>query len=149
MTPTNRPRNPSPTRGEVTRLLQDVAVGDEKAYSLLLSLVYDDLKMSARAFMRKERGTHTLQATALVHEAYMRLVEQRIKPVNRDQFLAIAATAMRRILVDHARRRISAKRAHSSVAFEEDMLPFSIQQSRQFVALDDALEDLTSQGRCP
>src|SRR5438034_11106225 len=125
MAPTNRPRDPSPNRGEFTRLLQDLAAGKDEAYASLLSLVYDDLKMCARNYMRKERGTHTMQATALVHEAYIRLVEQRVKPVNRDQFVAIASSAMRRILVDHARRRMSAKRAHSSVPFDDDILPLS------------------------
>ncbi len=142
MAPPIRPRVPPPRRDEVTRLLQDLAAGHEEAYAPLLSLLYDDLKNCARKFMRKERGTHTLQATALVHEAYLRLVKQRVKPVNRDQFLAIAASAMRRILVDHARRRMSHKRGHSSVPFDEDILPLSTQQSRQLIALDDALEEL-------
>jgi RNA polymerase sigma factor (TIGR02999 family) len=69
-------------------------------------------------------------------------VEQRKKPVNRNHFVAIASSAMRRILVDHARRRMSAKRAHSSVLFDDDILPLSAKQSRQLIALDDALEDL-------
>ena len=142
MAPTNRARGPSPNRGEVTRLLHDLAAGNDQAYQPLFNLVYADMKKSARNYMRKERGTHTLQATALVHEAYIRLVEQRVKPVNRDQFLAIAASVMRRILVDHARRRMSAKRAHSSVPFDDDILPLSSQQSSQLIALDDALEVL-------
>jgi len=92
--------------------------------------------------MRRERGTHTLQATALVHEAYIRLLEQRVKPVNRVQFMAIASSAMRRVLVDYARRRTSAKRSHNSVPFDDDILPLSVKQSSQLIALDDALEAL-------
>jgi len=142
MAPTNRPRGPSPDRREVTRLLEDLAAGNDKAHAALFSLVYNDLKTCARNYMRKERGTHTLLATALVHEAYIRLVEQRVKPVNRDHFVAIAASAMRRVLVDHARRRMSAKRAHSRVPFDDDILPLSAKQSSQLIALDDALEVL-------
>lgn len=142
MAPTNLPGSPSPNQREITRLLEDLAGGNDKAYASLFSLVYDDLKTCARNYMRKERSTHTLQATALVHEAYIRLLGQRVKPANRSHFLAIAATAMRRILVDHARRRISVKRTHSSEPFEDDILPLSMQQSRQLIALNDGLEEL-------
>jgi RNA polymerase sigma-70 factor, ECF subfamily len=123
-------------------LLKKFAVGNTQASKQLFALVYDDLKKCARNYMRKERGTHTLQATALVHEAYIRLVEQQKKPVNRDEFLAFAATVMRHILVDHARRRLAFKRDHSKVPLEDDILPLSVQQSSQLIALDDALEAL-------
>src|SRR5271166_1201481 len=90
--------------GEVTRLLGEVGRGKKDAMNQLLPLVYDELHRLARAYFRRERGEHTLQATALVHEAYIRLVDQRAPLESRGHFLALAATQMRRILLDYARR---------------------------------------------
>ena len=90
--------------GEVTRLLGEINRGERNALDQLLPLVYDELHRLARAYFRRERGEHTLQPTALVHEAYLRLADQR-KPIgNRGHFFALASPQMRRILLDYARR---------------------------------------------
>jgi RNA polymerase sigma factor (TIGR02999 family) len=95
----------------VTRLLEQWRNGDEAAFDALLPLVYDELRRIARGALRRERSGHSLQPTALVHEAFLRLVKQeRARIRNRGHFLSVAAQAMRRILVDHERRRRAAKR---------------------------------------
>jgi RNA polymerase sigma factor (TIGR02999 family) len=97
---------------DITTLLGRVASGDEGAFERLLPLVYDELHRLASSQLRRERADHTLQTTALVNEAYMRLVDQtRVQWESRGHFLAIAARAMRRILVDHARGKSRQKRA--------------------------------------
>jgi RNA polymerase sigma factor (TIGR02999 family) len=97
--------------GEVTQLLVRWRAGDQAALGALLPLVYEELRSLARRHLRRERGSHTLQRTALVHEAFMRLVDQRdVDWESRSQFFGIASQMMRRILVDHARRRTAAKR---------------------------------------
>src|SRR5262252_1985218 len=96
--------------GEVTRLLGEVGRGDRGAMNQLLPLVYDELHNLARSYFRRERGEHTLQPTALVHEAYLRLVDQRSPMESRGHFLAVAATQMRRILLDYARKHKAARR---------------------------------------
>src|SRR3954471_18824945 len=96
--------------GEVTRLLNDTVEGNGSP-DRLLEIVYDDLRRLAGAYMQNERSDHTLQATALVHEAYMRLVDwKNVSWQNRAQFFAVAAQVMRKILIDHARARHSQKR---------------------------------------
>ena len=98
-------------RDDVTRLLLDWSKGDRAAHEQLLPVVYDELRRLAGAYMRRERRNHTLQPTALVHEAYLRLVDQqRVDWRNRAQFVGLAAVMMRRILVNHARDREAAKR---------------------------------------
>lgn len=100
-------------RGEVTRLLASWQSGDRSASDELLPLVYDELRRLAASYLRRERQGHTLQATALVHEAYMRLVGPGLEGAtvdNRRHFFAIAAKAMRRVLVDYARRRATQRR---------------------------------------
>jgi RNA polymerase sigma factor (TIGR02999 family) len=98
-------------REEITRLLKSLSDGDEGASEALWPLVYDQLRMMAADFMRSERSDHTLQPTALVHEAYLRMVDQhQARYVDRSHFFALAARMMRRILVDHARRKKSHKR---------------------------------------
>ena len=102
--------------GEVTRLLRAWRGGDALAHEELLRRVYDELKRVAAAQLRGERGGHTLQPTALVNEAFMRLCGQtRVDWQDRRHFFAIAATTMRRVLVDHARARLADKRAHQRV----------------------------------
>ncbi|MGH8203692.1 MAG: sigma-70 family RNA polymerase sigma factor, partial [Steroidobacteraceae bacterium] len=97
--------------GEVTRLLLRWRAGDEAAFSALVPLVYDELLSMARRHLNRERGEHTLQRTALVHEAFLRMVDQtQVDWQGRSQFFGIASQMMRRILVDHARRRNAAKR---------------------------------------
>jgi RNA polymerase sigma factor (TIGR02999 family) len=89
-----------------TQLLLDWSRGNEQARDQMLPLVYDELRRRARAFLARERFDHTLQATALVHEAYLRLIDQRqVDWKNRAQFVGVAAVMMRRILVNHARPR--------------------------------------------
>ncbi|MCB1183586.1 sigma-70 family RNA polymerase sigma factor [bacterium] len=95
----------------ITLLLGDIRAGDTSAVDRLLPLVYEELRRLAQARLASERADHTLQATALVHEAYLRLVDQRAAGwQDRAHFMALAATAIRRVLVDHARRRLAAKR---------------------------------------
>ena len=105
---------PGPARAEITRILLDLppdGAAHAKAADRIFQLVYDELHLVARNLMRRERTGHTLQATALVHEAYVRLVDgSRIEWQNRVHFFAVAARAMRQILVDHARERMAAKR---------------------------------------
>jgi RNA polymerase sigma factor (TIGR02999 family) len=105
------PMERTPAQDDVTRLLRNWRKGDERARDQLLVVVYGELRRLARGYMRHERRNHTLQPTALVHEAYMRLVEQEgLDWRNRAQFLGLAAVIMRRILVSHARNRVAGKR---------------------------------------
>src|SRR5437870_2663575 len=106
-----------PAAGTATRLLLDWGTGDARARDEMLALVYDELRRLAASFMKRERADHTLQPTALVHEAYLRLVDQReVNWENRAQFMALAATMMRRILVNHARGRAAGKRSRDAGA---------------------------------
>jgi len=134
----------SPTSAEVTQLLQGVRDGDERAISRLMPLVYGELRRLAGRYMRDERGNHTLQPTALVHEAYLRLVDQKgVKWQGRAHFMGVAAQMMRRILVDHARGHARVKRggAQIRVPLEEAMvLP---ENDGQLLALDEALKRLS------
>lgn len=127
----------------VTQLLLDWSRGDEKALERLTPLVYDELRRLAGSYMRRERPDHTLQSTALVHEAYVRLVDQRVEWKSRSHFFGIAAQMMRRILVDHAKQHKSAKRGSGirPVTLDEPLL-VARQPSMDMVALDDALSAL-------
>lgn len=129
----------------VTQLLLDWSRGDEKALETLTPLVYDELRRLAGSYMRRERPDHTLQSTALVHEAYVRLVDQRVEWKSRSHFFGIAAQMMRRILVDHAKQHKSAKRGSGirPVTLDEP-LQVARQPSMDMVALDDALSALTA-----
>ena len=130
--------------GDVTQLLADLQDGRPDAASQLIPLVYDELHRLARGQMRQERSDHTLQATALVHEAYLRLVNQPQRTwQNRAHFIAVAAQVMRRILVDYARARRTSKRGNAplKVPLEEPLL-FTEEQSDDLVSLDEALERL-------
>lgn len=107
---------------DVTDLLLRWTSGDAAALDALTPVIYDDLRRMARAFLARERAEHTLSATALVHEAYLRLVDQRrVRWQNRAHFFGAAATIMRRVLVDHARARAADKRGGSvvKIAMEE------------------------------
>ena len=131
--------------GDVTILLRDLANGDQRAASQLMPLVYEELRRLAARYMRTERADHTLQATALVHEAYLKLVKQRsVNWQNRAHFFGIAATLMRRILIDYARRNLAAKNkgAHELIPLDE-AAAFSLSQSEEFLRLDSALKRLT------
>ena len=102
-----------PSEG-VSQLLVDWGQGDERALEKLMPLVYSELRRLAGNYLRRERAGHTLQPTALVNEAYLRLVDQNAKWQNRAQFYGVAAQLMRRILVDHARQHQAAKRGGSN-----------------------------------
>jgi len=130
--------------GDVTQFLADLQNGHPEVASQLIPLVYDELHRLARHQMRHERPDHTLQATALVHEAYLRLVNQPQRTwQNRAHFIAVGAQVMRRILVDYARARRTSKRgtAPQKVPLEEPLL-FTEEQSDDLVSLDEALERL-------
>jgi len=110
------------TPENMTRLLIAWGEGDQQAFDQLMTLAYGELRRQARLFLRRERAGHTLQPTALVHEAFLRLVGQnRIRWQNREQFFALAAQAMRRVLVDCARARGSAKRGagHTRITLDD------------------------------
>jgi RNA polymerase sigma factor (TIGR02999 family) len=133
---------------QLTRLLQAWQQGDAPAGEQLVPLVYAELRRIARIKLGAERAGHTLQATALVHEAWLRLMQQHGAGwQNRAQFFAIAAQAMRRILVDHARRRQAAKRGSGEPMADVDDLAnvlVSPVPDEQLVALDAALERLAA-----
>jgi len=117
--------------------------GDRAALDQLLPVVYDELRRLARSYLRRERAHHTLQSTALVHEAYMRLVDQSTDWQSRAHFFGIAAQMMRRILVDHARAHSAAKRGDGlKVTFEEGMA-IAEAGNLDVLALDRALEGLS------
>lgn len=127
--------------GEVTVLLGRVKSGDQDAMAPLISLVYKELRRLAGYFMRQERAAHTLQPTALVHEAFLCLVGQdRANWQNRAQFMAIAAQVMRRLLLQHARRRAAAKRNAPQAGEFED----APERGRweEILAVDQALDRL-------
>ena len=128
---------------DITRLLLDWTDGDEDSFRRLLPLIYDELRRIAASEMRRERRDHTLQPTAVVHEAFMRLAELRsIAWRDRAHFFGSAARVMRRLLVDHARKQSALKRGGGSTLQLDDALPLSDEQAREITALDDALCDL-------
>jgi RNA polymerase sigma-70 factor (ECF subfamily) len=132
--------------GEVTLLLAEVKLGRQDALPKLLPLVYKELRRLAGHYLRDERIGHTLQPTALVHEAYMRLVGQdRADWQNRAQFMGVSAQLMRRILVDYARERTAAKRGGGAVRVDDEgfELAAGAGQSEQVLAVDEALERLS------
>ncbi len=126
---------------DVTQLLHRCRAGEDDALEQLLPLVYDELHRIAEQRMRAERGDHTLQATALVHEAWLKLVDQREQNWNdRGHFLAIAATAMRRILVNHAHARRAAKRGGERQRITLDASAAVLEEKADdMLALDEAL----------
>ncbi len=125
---------------EVTHLLQAWSSGDRDALDRLTPIVYDELRRLARRYMRGERSGHTLQTTALVNEAYLRLVDfKSMSWENRAHFFAVSAQLMRRILVDHARRRNLKRGAGFQHVHLEDTAVIGGQRQPNFVALDDAL----------
>ncbi len=131
----------------VTELLRRWTAGEQECLDELVSLVEEDLRRIARRLMRGERSGHSLQTTALVNEAYLRLVDQQQADWRaRSQFFAIAAGLMRRILVDHARGRHRAKRGGAAPHLQMDEgLVFVPSKSAALIALDDALSDLARQ----
>jgi RNA polymerase sigma factor (TIGR02999 family) len=118
--------------------------GDRGALDELLPLVYDELRRLAARYLQRERPGHTLQGTALVHEAYLRLIDQtRVKWQNRAHFLGVAAQIIRRILVDHARAKSSAKRGGGAVTLAvDDAIEVQGPRTADLVRLDDCLNEL-------
>jgi len=132
-----------PSPGEITRLLNELRSGNRAAEAKLIPLVYDELRRRAAHYMQHEQPGHTLQPTAVVHEAYLRLVEQREVPENRKRFFAVAANLMRRVLVDHARKRYAGKRPPPDRRISLDEPPeYSRDGLWQVIAVDEALERL-------
>ncbi|MFL6211252.1 MAG: ECF-type sigma factor [Pyrinomonadaceae bacterium] len=128
---------------QVTGLLAELSNGDKAAYEKLVPLVYDELHRLAHHYMSRERAGHTLQTTALVDEAYLRLVDQKVRWQNRTHFFAIAAQLMRRILVDHARKSARAKRGGGAQELElHEAVLMARDRAAELVALDEALAAL-------
>lgn len=135
-----------PIDDDITGLLLAWGNGDESARNRLLPMVHDELRRVARRRLSRERGDHTLQPTALVNEAYLRLVDQsRIQWKNRAQFFGVAAEVMRRILVDYARKRLSSKRGGGAMQVAlDDAGNAAASRASDIVALDDAMQALAA-----
>ncbi len=130
---------------DVTCILQEWGAGKSDAHERLMPLVYSELRRLARHYLQKERSGHTLQPTALVHEAYLRLIDQtRVTWQNRAHFYGVAAQMMRRILVDHARAHTAEKRGGDMMRFTLDEAQLHTQQQKHvdLLALDEALQRL-------
>jgi RNA polymerase sigma factor (TIGR02999 family) len=137
----------TPSSGEVTGLLRRWSEGDPLALESLMPLVYEELRALASRYLRSERPGHTLQPTALVHEAYLRLVGQNVAWQNRAHFFGIAAQMMRRVLVDHARRKKAGKRDAGALHVElkaADAGEEAFDRDAELLAVDRALERLES-----
>ena len=136
-----------PNPGEVTRLLEQASAGDSAARATLFDVLYRELRRLAESVMRAERANHTLQPTALVHEAFLKLAGDEGRFESRAHFLGVAAGAMRRVLVDHARGRNAQKRGSGATLVtvnDLDDLPRRAPVDIDLVVLDDALSRLTA-----
>ncbi len=134
-----------PSPGEVTRLLKAIHDGDSDAAEDLLPLVYAELHRIAAAYMRRERTGHTLQATALINEAYIRLVGEDIEWTNRAHFIGLSAHVMRRVLVDYARQHNAERRAGGLKRVEmDDNIAISPERLDEVLFLDEALAKLAA-----
>lgn len=134
---------PEPPPSQVTRLLLQMQAGNRGAQDDLIPLVYKELKRLASSYMQRERAGHTLQATALVHEAFLRLVN--IEGVNwqgKAHFFAVAAQAMRRILISHAREKLAQKRGGGVAVTLDENLAFGKDRSFEVIEIDETLEKL-------
>lgn len=134
------------SRDQVSQFLADWRNGDQEALNQLIPLVYNELRRMARRYMRGEREDHTLQSSALVNEAYLRLADhQNIDWQDRVHFFAVAAVAMRRVLVDHARARNGLKRGGGALKVAlDDAVDVAGEQAAHLIALDDALRALAT-----
>ena len=129
--------------GEITQLLKQLSHGNREAEARLVPLIYEELRHRAIRYMRGERPDHTLQPTALVHEAYLKLIEQRkVSWESRAHFYCVAARIMRRILIDHARDVKAVKRGGGQKASLEDCLVYSEEKPGELLAIDEALSRL-------
>jgi RNA polymerase sigma factor (TIGR02999 family) len=129
---------------EVTAIVKRINAGDARAPDELLPLVYDELRALAQSYFRREAANHTLQPTSLVHEAYVRLIDQtRVEWQDRAHFLAVAAMAMRRVLIDHARKQKAVRRGGDHDRVTLSNLDLSAGDSEiDFLALDELLDEL-------
>jgi len=134
-----------PPPNEITERLIAWGAGDRAALDQLLPVVYQELRRMAGNYLRQENPGHTLQPTALVHEAWLRLIDQaRVDWRNRAQFFGVAAQMMRRILVDHAKAKHREKRGGDAVKLSlDDAINLSLERAADLLALDDALDELT------
>ncbi|HUQ31328.1 MAG TPA: sigma-70 family RNA polymerase sigma factor [Pyrinomonadaceae bacterium] len=134
----------SPGTESITQLLIEVTNRNSAAVDVLLPLIYDELRNLAANYLRRERPDHTLQPTALVHEAYMRMVDQtQVNWQNRAHFFGVAAQMMRRILVDHARAHNAEKRGQDfQIISLDENINKSVERSSELIALDEALKTL-------
>jgi RNA polymerase sigma factor (TIGR02999 family) len=129
---------------EITQLLVAWSSGDQAALDRLTPLVYHELRRLAKAYMRRENPGHTLQTTALVNEAYVRLIDARgVKWQHRAHFFALSARLMRHILVDFARSRQSRRGGAGHVVTFDEAMPFAFEREEDLVALDEALRELS------
>lgn len=134
----------APTMSGVTTLLGQWNGGDKRAFESLMPIVYAELKRVARKHLYNERPDHTLQCTALVHEAYLKLMDQHMSWQNRSQFFGVAAQLVRRILIDHARARKADKRGGEMprLALDEALGVPAVSKGVDVLALDEALAEL-------
>jgi len=140
--------HPEMKASEITQMLRECSDGKREAWDNLLPLVYDELHRQAARYLRNERRGHTLQTTALIHEAYLKLIDQReVNWESRTHFFAIAAQAMRRILVDYAKTAHRKKRGgdYIKLPLEEAMMVAAEEKSVDLIALDEALNKLAEQ----
>jgi RNA polymerase sigma-70 factor, ECF subfamily len=134
----------TPSPNEITERLIAWGAGDRAALDHLLPVIYQELRRMAGNYLRQESPGHTLQPTALVHEAWLRLIDQtRVNWQNRAQFFGVAAQMMRRILVDHAKTKRREKRGGDAVKLPlDDVINLSSERAADLLALDDALDEL-------
>ncbi len=136
-------KDPPLQQHEITQLLEEWSSGNQTALDRLYPLVYDELRRLARQYMRREKQGHTLQTTALINEAYVRLVDQKdVHWANRSHFFAISAQIMRRILIDHARRNLYAKRGGGAQRVSLDDNATFADSASELILLDEALRSL-------
>src|SRR2546422_11092564 len=135
----------APSSHNVTQMLREWSNGDREALDKLIPIVYEELRRQAARYLRRERRDHTLQTTALIHETYLRLIDQQgVHWQNRAHFFGIAASLMRRILVDHARAKKRAKRGGSNIRVSlADATAIAKRPDLDVIALDEALERLS------
>jgi len=127
----------------ITQLLLESSAGNQDAVDALFPIVYAEMRRLSTSYLRKERPGHTLQSTALVHEAYLRLIDQKVNWQSRAHFMGIAAQTMRRILLDHAKRKAAGKRGGGDIAieFDESSIGGKVRDVN-LIALDEALLEL-------
>lgn len=127
----------------ITQLLLDASAGKQGAVDALFPIVYSEMRRLSASYLRREPPGHTLQSTALVHEAYLRLIDQKVSWQSRAHFMGIAAQIMRRILLDHAKGKAAAKRGGGEIAIELDESSIGGKvRDVNLIALDDALLEL-------